>query len=59
MTAERTDDPRRSTSLELTADELELVRNALRLLESTLGREEAEELHEVKALLARLPAAGA
>jgi len=42
------------TSVELTADELELVRTALRLLASTLGREEAEELESVQALLRRL-----
>jgi hypothetical protein len=40
--------------VELSQSELELVRTALRLLESTLGREEAEELDEVQALLARL-----
>lgn len=40
--------------LELSRDEFELVREALRLLLSTLGREEAEELEEVRALLGRL-----
>ncbi len=40
--------------LELTADEVSLVRAALRLLRATLGRDEAEELHEVKLLLAKL-----
>ena len=44
--------------LELSPDELALVRTALRLLLSTLGREEAEELEEVRALLARLGSAG-
>jgi len=43
--------------LPLTADELQLVRTALRLLLSTLGREEAEELKEVQAILARIDAA--
>lgn len=43
-------------TVELTADELELVRTALRLLRSALGREEADELGEVRALLARLEA---
>lgn len=43
-----------STRLDLTTNELELVKTALRLLLSTLGREEAEELEEVRALLARL-----
>lgn len=42
-------------SVELTHDELELVRAALNLLKSTLGREEADELEEVQALLAKLP----
>ena len=41
-------------SLELNQAEFEFVRTALRLLLSTLGHEEAEELHEVRALLARL-----
>jgi len=42
--------------LELTTNEVELLRTALRMLEDTLGREEAEELQEVQALLRRLPA---
>jgi hypothetical protein len=41
-------------TLALTASELTLVRTALELLEDTLGREEADELAEVQALLARL-----
>jgi hypothetical protein len=41
--------------VELAAADVALLRTALRLLLSTLGREEAEELEEVKALLARLP----
>ena len=41
-------------TISLTPAELELLRTALRLLESALGREEADELDEVKALLARL-----
>jgi hypothetical protein len=41
----------------LTPDELLLVRAALRLLRATLGRDEAEELEEVKALLAKLETA--
>jgi hypothetical protein len=41
--------------LDLAPDELELVRTALRLLLSTLSREEADEMDEVRALLARLP----
>ncbi len=43
-------------TLELTADELQLVRTALQLLRSTLGRQEAEELDEVRSLLTRLEA---
>jgi hypothetical protein len=43
--------------LSFTADELQLTRTALRLLLSTLGRDEAEELAEVQALLARIDAA--
>lgn len=42
------------TTVELTSAELELIRTALRLLASTLGREEADELAEVQRLLARL-----
>jgi hypothetical protein len=41
-------------SIELTPEEVELVLTALRLLESTLGREEADELAEVEALLVKL-----
>ncbi len=42
--------------VELTAEELALIEAALRMLRSTLGREEAGELHEVSTLLARLEA---
>jgi len=45
-----------TVQLPLTVDELQLVRTALRLLLSTLGREEAEELAEVQAILARIDA---
>ena len=41
--------------VEMTASELGLVRTALQMLEDTLGREEADELAEVQALLRRLP----
>jgi Arc/MetJ-type ribon-helix-helix transcriptional regulator len=47
-------DDANSAAIELNPSELELVRTALRLLLSTLGREEAEELEEVRALLARI-----
>jgi hypothetical protein len=42
--------------LPLTPDELQLVRTALRLLLSTLGRKEAEEMAEVQAILAQIDA---
>jgi hypothetical protein len=38
----------------LSPDELELLRTAVRLLESTLGRDQADELRDVKALLHKL-----
>ncbi len=40
----------------LTPDERQLVLAALRLLRSTLGHEEAEELAEVQALIRRIEA---
>ncbi len=40
--------------VELSEDELALIRTALRLLESTLGREEAEELGQVQQILRKL-----
>ena len=43
----------RAVSVEFSRTELDLVRTALRLLLSTLGREEADELEEVQALLAK------
>lgn len=43
-----------TVSLDLNRNEFELVKEALRLLLSTLGHEEAEELQEVRALLGRL-----
>jgi hypothetical protein len=51
------DEPAATIDLRLSSAELELVRTALRVLLSTLGREEAEELEEVRALLARVEAA--
>ena len=38
----------------LNADELALLRSAVRYLEATLGREEASELREVQALAGKL-----
>jgi hypothetical protein len=43
-----------SIRLELSRDEFQLTLTALRLLLSTLGREEADELEQVRGLLARL-----
>jgi hypothetical protein len=39
----------------LTASEVELIRTALQMLVDTLGHEEADELAETQAVLARLP----
>ena len=44
-------------TITVTGDEALLLRTALALLRDTLGREEADELREVKALIARLDAA--
>lgn len=44
--------------LELTQDEVMLLRTALEILEDTLGHEEADELKEVQALLERLRSSG-
>ena len=41
----------------LVPDELLLIRAALRLLLSTLGRDEADEVEEIKTLLTKLEAA--
>lgn len=49
-------DETRSTRLDLSPSELQLLRTALELLEDMLGREEADELEEVQALLRRLSA---
>lgn len=40
--------------VELTVDELELVRTALRLLLATLGKDEAAEIREIEAILEKL-----
>ena len=48
------DEPRPTVSVDFSRTELDLVRTALRLLLSTLGREEADELKEVQALLAKI-----
>jgi hypothetical protein len=48
------DQPQPAIELKLTRAEIELIRTSLGHLEATLGREEAEELEAVQALLARL-----
>ncbi|HEV8699170.1 MAG TPA: hypothetical protein VGQ89_15860 [Candidatus Limnocylindrales bacterium] len=45
-------------SVELQPAEVALLRTSLRLLLATLGREEADEVKDVKALLAHLPDVG-
>ena len=42
-------------TLRVNEAELDLIRTALRLLLSTLGKEEAEEIDEIQAVLARIP----
>jgi hypothetical protein len=44
----------RTIDLRLDVNELALLRTGLQILEDTFGHEEAEELEEVQALLARL-----
>lgn len=44
----------RSISVPLSTTEIALVRTGLEMLEDTFGHEEAEELEEVQALLAKL-----
>jgi hypothetical protein len=51
-----TTESRTTRALDLSADEVDLIRIALRLLASTLGREEADELAEALALIRRLDA---
>ena len=45
-------------TIELTDDELRLVRNALHSYLDDFGHEEADVLRAVKALIAKLPAGG-
>ncbi|HYM83137.1 MAG TPA: hypothetical protein VEY67_03170 [Candidatus Dormibacteraeota bacterium] len=57
MTDEPPDRPEPSSEpFELTSAEVELIVEALRYLESTLGREEAAQLGQVQAMLAKLGA---
>ncbi len=48
-----------AATLAFSASEAELLRTALKLLIDTLGREEADELAEAQAILARLPSPAA
>jgi hypothetical protein len=61
MTTERPDDVEapgaQTVRLDLTPDELEYVRSALMLLQSTLGHEEADELREVMELIRKVQGA--
>jgi Thiolase, N-terminal domain len=59
ISEERSMDETSSTTIELSASEIALVRTALQFLLSTLGREEADELDAVQALLAKLEPSGA
>ena len=45
-----------TTTIELTGSEAATVRQALTLLLATLTRDEADQIDEIQALLARLPA---
>jgi hypothetical protein len=47
---------RETHKLELTQEELVVVRTALELLEDTFSKEEADQLDQVQALIAKLPA---
>lgn len=49
------DDPG-TVMLQVSGSELQLIRTALQVLLSTLGKEEAEEIDEIQAILARLEA---
>jgi len=46
-------------TVELSASEVETVAQALQLLLGTLGREEADQIAEIQALLARMPSPAA
>ena len=48
--------PATTVSLTLSPNEFELLRTAVLLLESTLGRDQADELRDVKGLLSKLEA---
>jgi hypothetical protein len=43
-------------TIQLTADELKLVHQALKSFRDDFGHKEAELLHQIKALIAKLPA---
>jgi hypothetical protein len=44
------------TAIELTDDELRLVRNALHSFRNAFGHEEADVVHEIQHLMDKLPA---
>jgi hypothetical protein len=46
-----------TTTIQLTASEAATVRQALQVLLDALTRDEADQIDEIQALLARLPAA--
>jgi hypothetical protein len=50
-------DDQQTTRLDLSPSEVGIIRTALEMLEDTLGRDEADELEEVQALLERLRSA--
>ncbi len=55
MTDEATDRPAPETEpFELSDEDVELLVEALRYLESTLGREEADQIARIQAVLAKL-----
>jgi len=55
-----TDDTTAATStVELSGSEVATVAEALQLLLDTLGRDDADQIAEIQALLARLPGAAA
>lgn len=56
MSPEPQASPERTTELLLNDKELALLRTGLEMLEDTFGHEEADELEDVQALLARVRA---
>ena len=54
----RGNDDEAMVEVHLTLQEIALLRTGLEMLQDTFGHEEAEELQEVQALLAKLPSVG-